>query len=344
MTSIDLFDFQLPSQLIAQRPADQRDASRLMTLDRRSGAIGHHSFDALPGLLHPSDTLVLNNTKVIPARILATRRWGGRVEILLVRDLGGGRWKAMVKGLAKLKEGEWLQTGDYRVRLGVRVEGGMVEISFGSQKEEREVMAALGQTPLPPYIIRPDGQLDKEDTERYQTIFAKTPGSCAAPTAGLHFTSSLLESIRNHGVKVVEMTLHVGPGTFRPVKCLHIEDHRMDPEYYEIPERTARIVNQTMADGGRVVTVGSTATRALESSIGPDGRLTPGHGETSLYITPGFQFRITGGIVTNFHLPRSTLLVMVSSFAGRERTLAAYAEAVKEKYRFFSYGDAIFIV
>ncbi|MDH5637495.1 MAG: S-adenosylmethionine:tRNA ribosyltransferase-isomerase, partial [Nitrospinota bacterium] len=170
------------------------------------------------------------------------------------------------------------------------------------------------------------------------------PGSCAAPTAGLHFTSSLLDSIKDRGVKVVEMTLHVGPGTFRPVKCRNIEDHRMDPEYYEIPERTARIVNETMADGGRVVTVGSTATRALESSVGPDGRLVAGRGETSLYITPGFRFQIAGGMVTNFHLPKSTLLVLVSALAGREKILNAYAEAVKEKYRFFSYGDAIFIV
>ena len=313
-------------------------------MDRRSGAIGHHSFDALTRLLYPSDTLVLNNTKVIPARIVATRRFGGRVEMLLVRELGGGGWKAMVKGLARLKEGEWLQVGDYSVQLGARLEDGMAEVCFPSQEEGREVIAALGQTPLPPYITRPDGRLDKEDVERYQTIFAKAPGSCAAPTAGLHFTSSLLDSIKDRGVKVVEMTLHVGPGTFRPVKCRNIEDHRMDPEYYEIPERTARIVNETMADGGRVVTVGSTATRALESSVGPDGRLVAGRGETSLYITPGFRFQIAGGMVTNFHLPKSTLLVLVSALAGREKILNAYAEAVKEKYRFFSYGDAIFIV
>ena len=343
MTSIDLFDYHLPTELIAQRPAASRSASRLMTLDRNSGAVGHHMFEELEGMLNSEDTLALNNTKVIPARLMAHRKSGGKVEILLIRDLGEGRWKAMVRGVSRLKEGEALALGEHAIRIGPRLDNGMTEVIFSSRAGAEEMIRTWGQTPLPPYIVRPGGQMDPEDILRYQTVFAKAPGSCAAPTAGLHFTQALLDRIKDRGVKIVEVTLHVGPGTFRPVKCQHIEDHFMDPEYYQIPEQTADIINNTLAGGGRVVTVGSTVTRALESAVGPDGRVAPGHGETCLYITPGFKFQVSSAMITNFHLPRSTLLVMVAAFAGRENTMAAYAEAVENKYRFFSYGDAIFI-
>jgi len=342
MTSIDLFDYHLPQELIAQRPPKARDESRLMTLER-GGGIGHHGFRAFPWLLRPTDTLVLNNTKVIKARIMAQRRSGGKAEILLAQPLGAGEWKAMVRGSGRLKAGESLTAGGCDILIVSKLEDGLVHLSFGSERQAQSIISAHGQTPLPPYIKREDAQLDNEDLERYQTVYASNPGACAAPTAGMHFTPAILEAIGQRGINIAQITLHTGPGTFLPVKSESIEDHIMHPEYYEIPAEAADAINRARQTGGRIVAVGSTVVRALESATGQDRLVRSGQGQTSLFITPGFEFRVVGAMLTNFHLPRSTLLVMVSAFAGRERILAAYNEAVREKYRFFSYGDAIFI-
>jgi S-adenosylmethionine:tRNA ribosyltransferase-isomerase len=343
MTSTDLFDFHLPPELIAQRPAAARDLSRLLTLDRKTGAIGHRSFSDFPAFLGAGDTLVINNTKVIPARLWASRATGGKVEILLIRNLGGGAFKAMVRGLARVKIGESLTVGGETAQVAAKLDDGTAIVKFGSESLAQGIISALGETPLPPYIHRPEGKPDEDDLQRYQTVFAKVPGSCAAPTAGLHFTTAILGAIANRGVNIAEVTLHVGPGTFRPLSAANIEDHVMDSEYFEITGQTADLVNSTRSKGGRIIAVGSTAARAMESSARDVGSLRAGSGETRLFITPGFEFRIVDAILTNFHLPRSTLLVMMAAFAGRERVLAAYREAVEKKYRFFSYGDAILI-
>ena len=338
------FDFALPPELIAQEPPAERDASRLLVLDRRTGAIEHRVFRDLPDLLAPGDLLVRNRSRVIPARLLGRRDSGGEAEVLLVRDRGEGRWEALVRPGRYLRPGQRVTVDD---DLSVVIES---EATAEDSRRlvrllsrTRDVPAALercGHVPLPPYVRRPDGAADRE---RYQTIYAREPGSVAAPTAGLHFTEAVVERLRARGVETADVVLHVGPGTFRPVTAERVEDHRVQPEEFLLPEETVDAVARAKARGGRVIAVGTTTVRTLEASAMGRGTIAPGGGETSLVIVPGFRFQAVDALVTNFHLPRSSLLLLVAAFAGRERVLAAYAEAVRSGYRFYSYGDAMFI-
>lgn len=343
MTSVNLFNFSLPESLIAQRPAGDRSSSRLMLLNKKNGAIRHTRFSSFPDMLDRGDTLVLNNTKVFPARLMAKRISGAKVEILLIRQHDGSVWDAYVRGLKKIKPGEILLIGDGKAELVEKLEGGIGRFRFDSGQDVERLTANFGLVPLPPYIKRPGGQTDESDQERYQTVYAKAKGSCAAPTAGLHFSDKILKQIIAKGIQVIEITLHVGPGTFKPVKSDNIEDHNMDREHYEISDKSANAINEAKTSGRRVIAVGSTVTRALESAVSQNGSIEPGAGSTSLYITPGFKFQMVDALLTNFHLPKSTLLILVSAFARRDNALKAYQEAIRERYRFYSYGDAMFI-
>ncbi len=375
------FDFELPAEAIAQRPAP-RGTARLMTLDRGTGGIGHRSVADLPGLLRPGDVLVLNDTKVIPARIFGTDEKGRRTEFLLVERTGreegvssrveeGELWRCLAKPGRRVKagrtfffEGGW--KADAIPAAGAPLEaeastdspskksaetrstdGGLYLLRFakhGSKEDLLDALATLGSAPLPPYIRRPDGVADAQDRLDYQTVFAREAGAIAAPTAGLHFTEEMLAKVAARGVTVVRVTLHVGIGTFKPVKADRVEDHRMDFERAFIPEEAAAAVNRAKDEGRRVVAVGTTTVRTLEASARAHaGRVAPGGLETDLFLVPGAEFRIVDALLTNLHLPRSTLLMLVSAFAGRERVLAAYAEAIRAGYRFFSYGDAMFL-
>jgi len=348
------YDFELPPALIAQAPLTERDASRLLVLQRGPGTLEHRGFAELPDLLRPGDLLVTNRSRVFPARLLGRRPGGGEAEILLVRRHEPDLWDAMVRPGRRLRPGAVVDIGP---DLQVRIEGPEAGAPAGddrarlpSLRRVRLVVADLspeaaleryGHVPLPPYIRRPDAPSDRD---RYQTVYAREEGSVAAPTAGLHFTSALLGRLRQRGIERAELVLHVGPGTFRPVESPDVREHRVDPERFTIPAATAAAVDRARADGRRVIAVGTTATRALESALGPEGRLRPGEGETDLVIVPGFPFRAVNALVTNFHLPRSSLLLLVSAFGGRERVLGAYAEAVRQRYRFYSYGDAMLLV
>ena len=343
MTDLSLFDYQLPDELIAQRPAKERDKSRLFTLNRESGEKTHAHFTDFPNYLQAGDLLVLNETKVIPARLFGKRKSGGAVELLLIRSTGGGLWEVMTRGLSKLKPGEEIIVGDGTAVLSEKRNGGLALFKFESEKEVTRLSQQQGAVPLPPYIKRKNSMADASDQERYQTVFAKTPGSSAAPTAGLHFTKTILDEIKNRGVEIATITLHVGPGTFRPIKTSTIEEHVMDEEFYSIPKITADAVNLAKADGRRIVAVGSTVTRTLEAAADASGKVTACESSTSLFITPGYRFRIIDALLTNFHLPKSSLLVLVSSFVSRELVIDMYKEAVAKRYRFFSYGDAMFI-
>lgn len=335
------FYYDLPPELIAQTPIPQRDSSRLMTLDRRSGEISHRHFYDLPELLNPGDCLILNDSRVLPARLLGNRLpGGGACEVLLLTDKGDGCWECLVRPGRKLKPGAEVSFGEGRLTATVtgEVEGGNRLVQFHYEGIFLEVLEELGKMPLPPYIKE-----ELQDRERYQTVYSKVLGSAAAPTAGLHFTPELLERIRAKGVGVGYVTLHVGLGTFRPVKEEALEDHEMHREYCEIPAETAELINRTKAAGGRCICVGTTSCRTLESWAAEDGHMEPRSGWTGIYIYPGYRFKVMDGLVTNFHLPESTLIMLVSAFAGRERTLSAYREAVAERYRFFSFGDAMFV-
>lgn len=343
MFPLSLFDYNLPERLIAQKPAPRREESRLMVLDRAAKSVSHSMFRDFPSMLNEGDVLVVNTTRVIPARLLARRKSGGAVEILLARKAGATRWIAMAGGAQKVKPGEKLFVQDGAVVFEGRAENGMAFVSFSSENEMERIIKNLGTVPLPPYIRRDGGLADAEDAERYQTVFARKDGSCAAPTAGLHFTEKILDEIRGKGVTVAPVILHVGPGTFKPVKTENIEDHVMDPEPFEIPESSAQAVTLAKKEGRRVIAVGSTVTRCLESSADETGAVRPCSGETDMFIKPGYRFKVVDAMLTNFHLPKSTLLILVCAFAGKDFTLSAYNEAVKEEYRFFSYGDAMFI-
>ncbi len=335
------FDFTLPPALIAQSPARPRDAARLLVLDRTTGALTHRIFRDLPDCLRPADVLVLNDTKVLPARLRARRPTGGAVEVLLLRPISDGTWEALVKPGRKVRRGDRLTfaSGLLEVVAGEGTDGGTRLIRLEHQGDLVPILERIGEMPTPPYITR-----RLEDPQDYQTVFARAPGAVAAPTAGLHFTAGLLEEIRRRGIEVAYLTLHVGLGTFRPVKVEEVTRHRIDAEVYEIGVGTAATINRARGRGGRVVAVGTTCVRALESAAGPDGALRARSASTNLFITPGYQFRIAGAIVTNFHLPKSTLLMLASAFAGRERLLEAYAEAIGQGYRFYSFGDAMLIV
>ena len=340
---VDLFDFHLPEELIAQTPLPDRAASRLMVLDKRTGAIRHETFRNIISYLNPGDCLVLNDTRVMPARLYGEKEeTGGTVEVLLLKQLDGDRWETLVKPGKRVKPGTKLTFGEGKLEavcLDTLEHGGRV-LEFSYDGLFYEVLAELGEMPLPPYIKE---KLD--DPERYQTVYAREIGSAAAPTAGLHFTEELLDAIREKGVHIVFITLHVGLGTFRPVQVDEVEKHDMHAEFYQMSEETAAILNRVRADGGRIIAVGTTSTRTLETIAGKhNGRFVAESGWTDIFIYPGYEFKGIDGLVTNFHLPKSTLIMLVSALAGRENILHAYQVAVKERYRFFSFGDAMLII
>jgi len=335
------FYYDLPEELIAQTPIQQRDTSRLMTLNRATGAVEHHHFYELPDFLRPGDCLILNNSRVLPARLLGQRLpGGGACEILLLIDRGEKVWECLVRPGKKLRPGAKVSFGDGALTAEIvgEVEGGNRLVRFDYEGIFLEVLERLGKMPLPPYIKE-----ELQDRERYQTVYSKVVGSAAAPTAGLHFTPELLKKIEDMGVGVGYVTLHVGLGTFRPVKEENILDHEMHSEFCTVPQETADLINKTKANGGRVICVGTTSCRTLESWANEDGTIDAKAGWTNIFIYPGYKFKLMDGLVTNFHLPESTLIMLVSAFAGQENVLAAYKEAVAERYRFFSFGDAMFL-
>ena len=334
------FDFELPEELIAQTPIQQRDHSRLMHLDKQTGEISHEHFFDLPRFLKKGDCLVLNDSRVLPARLIGCRSTGGSVELVLLRDLGEGRWECLSRPGRKTKPGTELSFGGGELTATVEsvAEGGNRIVKFHSEGIFLEVLERLGKMPLPPYIKE-----ELQDAERYQTVYSREVGSAAAPTAGLHFTRELLAQIEAMGVNVCYVTLHVGLGTFCPVKEDEIENHEMHSEFCIIPERTARIVTETKKAGNRVIAVGTTSCRTLESFAQEDGSLPVSSGWTNIFIYPGYQFKCIDALITNFHLPESTLIMLVSALAGREHVLNAYKCAVEERYRFFSFGDAMMI-
>ena len=334
------FDFQLPEELIAQTPLERRDASRLLTLDKYTGAVGHHHFYDLMRFLRPGDCLVLNDSRVLPARLVGHRPTGGACEVLLLVDRGGDLWECLVRPGRKLKPGAQVIFGDGQLTATVEEElnDGKRAVRFHYQGIFLEILEQLGRMPLPPYI-----KAELQDQERYQTVYSKVVGSAAAPTAGLHFTPELLEQVRECGVKVCYVTLHVGLGTFRPVKAEDIQDHEMHSEFCMVSQETADAINQTKRNGGRVICVGTTSCRTVESFAAEDGTMSERSGWTNIFIYPGYQFKVLDALITNFHLPQSTLIMLVSALAGREHVLAAYETAVRERYRFFSFGDAMMI-
>ena len=342
-----LYDYDLPQEMIAQRPADPRDSSRLLVLHRDSGAIEHRAFSDIGTFLRAGDLLVLNNTRVLPARTYGTRHTGGKIEVFFLRDLGEGRCEVLLRCGGSPRPGEFIRIEgvELSVRLLEQGDAGQWRVSLPRGSNFHQILERVGRMPLPPYIKR-DRNLppDQADIERYQTVFASRTGAVAAPTAGLHFTEALLDRLRAGGVETCEITLHVGAGTFRPIKEDDIRRHRMHGESYTIDAATAEAVQRTRDSGGRVVAVGTTSCRALEAVAARPEGFGPAEGWTDLYITPPYEFRITDVLQTNFHLPRSTLLVLVAAFAGRDRVLAAYEEAKRQGYRFYSYGDAMLIL
>ena len=335
------FYYDLPPELIAQTPLEKRDESRLLCLDKATGEWSHHHFYELPDFLRAGDCLILNNSRVLPARLLGRRLpGGGACEVLLLQDKGDKVWECLVRPGKHLREGARVSFGDGELTAEIAevLPDGNRLVRFDYEGIFLEVLERLGKMPLPPYIKE-----ELQDQERYQTVYSKVNGSAAAPTAGLHFTPELLERIAAKGVGVGYVTLHVGLGTFRPVKEDEIEQHDMHSEYCTIPQETADLINRTKANGGRVICVGTPSCRTIESWAGEDGTMTATGGWTNIYIYPGYRFKVMDALVTNFHLPESTLIMLVSALAGREHVLAAYEEAVRERYRFFSFGDAMFI-
>lgn len=341
---VDEFDFHLPRTLIAQYPTPHRGESRLMVLRRTGETIDHRIFSDLGEYLNPGDLLVMNNTRVLPARLIGHKETGGKVELLLIppwHEGAEGEWKALVKNLGK-KRGQtriYIDKEKYLL-LGER-RNGKAKVTFPEGESPESLLHRVGHIPLPPYIRREEESLDRE---RYQTVYAEKNGSIAAPTAGLHFTRTLIQSLQEKGIKIVFITLHVGPGTFAPVKTEQVDEHRMEPEWVEIQEEVAEEIKQVKGARGRVIAVGTTTTRALESFAEGKGGLRAGTGLVSLFIRPPFEFRVIDGLITNFHLPKSTLIMLVSAFAGRDFIMKAYREAVEKKYRFYSYGDAMLIL
>ena len=333
------FSYDLPESLIAQTPLANRSASRLLTVDRKTGEYEDHTFEDILSYFEEGDCLIVNDSRVIPARLFANRPTGGAVEIFLLRPYGDDRWECLVKPGRNAREGQTLLLGDLTATVESVTEEGNRVIAFTSSKGDvTEELKRLGEVPLPPYIHE-----KLEDAERYQTVYSKTEGSVAAPTAGLHFTPELLQKLRDKGVNIGSVTLHVGLGTFRPVKVEDPTTHKMHSEYYILPQETADLINETKAKGGRVTAVGTTATRVLETAGRQGLPLTAACGETDIFIYPGFEFRVIDRLITNFHLPESTLIMLVSAFSKREFVLEAYKHAVEEKYRFFSFGDAMFL-
>lgn len=334
------FDFYLPEELIAQTPLEKRDTSRLLHLDKQTGEIEHKHFYDIKQYLHAGDCLVLNNSRVLPARLIGSRPTGGAVELVLLKDIGDNRWECLSRPGRKTKPGQELIFGNSELTAVVQevTLGGNRIVKFSYEGIFLEILERLGKMPLPPYIKE-----ELQDSERYQTVYSKELGSAAAPTAGLHFTKELLAEIADMGVKICYVTLHVGLGTFRPVKADKIEDHEMHSEFCIVPEETAETVNAVKRAGGRVIAVGTTSCRTLESFTTQDGTLQATSGWTNIFIYPGYKFKCIDALITNFHLPESTLIMLVSALAGREHILNAYNTAVKQRYRFFSFGDAMFI-
>lgn len=334
------FDFYLPEELIAQTPLEKRDTSRLLHLDKQTGEIEHRHFYDIKQYLHEGDCLVLNDSRVLPARLIGARPTGGTVELVLLKDLGDNRWECLSRPGRKTKPGQELVFGNGELTAVVEevTLGGNRIVKFSYEGIFLEILERLGKMPLPPYIKE-----ELQDSERYQTVYSKELGSAAAPTAGLHFTKELLAEIADMGVKICYVTLHVGLGTFRPVKADKIEDHEMHSEFCIVPDETAETVNAVMRAGGRVIAVGTTSCRTLESFTTEDGTLQATSGWTNIFIYPGYKFKCIDALITNFHLPESTLIMLVSALAGRENILNAYNTAVKERYRFFSFGDAMMI-
>ena len=343
------FWYDLPKELIAQTPLDRREHSRLLYLDRSSGEMSHSRFFELPGYFRQGDCLVMNDSRVLPARLLGKRETGGAVEFVLLRDMGDDVWECLARPGKKTRMGARLEFGSGELAATVvgTAEGGNKLVKFEYSGVFLEVLERLGKMPLPPYIRE-----ELEDNERYQTVYSRVNGSAAAPTAGLHFTKELIGQIIEHGVEICYITLHVGLGTFRPVKENIVEDHKMHSEYFIIPEETAKAVNRAKKSGGRVIAVGTTSCRALEARIvnsefgirNSEFSVAPFSGFTDIFIYPGYEFKCIDGLITNFHLPESTLIMLVSAFAGRENILRAYNEAIRERYRFFSFGDAMLIM
>lgn len=336
------FDFELPESLIAQTPLEDRTASRLMVLDKVTGDVKHRQFRQIVDELHEGDIIVLNDTRVLPARLIGTKEdTGASIEVLLLKETGPNEWETLVKPAKRVKVGTVVTFGDGRLEAEcteILAQGGRI-FKFRYEGIFYEILDSLGQMPLPPYITE-----TLDDQSRYQTVFAKERGSAAAPTAGLHFTEEILQEIKDKGVGVEFITLHVGLGTFRPVSVDSIEEHTMHSEYYQVTEKAANAINEAKARGGNVIAVGTTSARTLETIASQnDGKIVPTSGWTSIFIYPGYKFSILDGMLTNFHLPKSTLIMLISAIVSREHVLAAYEEAVKQKYRFFSFGDAMFI-
>ena len=334
------FWYDLPEELIAQTPLLKRDTSKLMVLDKNTGEVTHKHFYDILEYLHPGDCLLMNDSRVLPARLLGHRPTGGAVELLLLRDLGDKKWECLAKPGRKLLEGQQVIFGNGELTAVIRkvCEDGNRIVEFFYEGIFLEVLERLGKMPLPPYI-----KAELQDQERYQTVYSREVGSAAAPTAGLHFTEELLEKIRQKGIRTAFVTLHVGLGTFRPVKVEDVHSHHMHSELCMLGEETAKILNETKANGGRIVCVGTTSCRTLESLVNEDGTFAPKSRWTDIFIYPGYSFKAMNALITNFHLPESTLVMLVSAFAGRENVLNAYTKAVAEKYRFFAFGDAMFI-
>ena len=341
------FDFELPLELIAQHPAQRREQSRMLVVRRREGVLEHRRFLDLPQYLNQGDLLVVNNTRVIPARIFGRKPvTGGKVEILLLEEVRPGTWDILLHAARRPKVGSLITLGDGQAVAVLLSDGekGRATIRIECSRPWLEVLEEIGEPPLPPYIKRSEVRDQRSDRERYQTVYAKYAGAVAAPTAGLHFTDEIFQTLEKQGVGKAEVTLHVGLGTFRPVDAENVEDHRMEPERYAVPAETARRIEDTKKSGGRVVAVGSTSVRTLETAAAEHGRVVACSGRSSLFIHPPFQFKVVDAMLTNFHLPKSTLIMMICALAGRELILRAYQEAVKEKYRFYSYGDCMLIL
>lgn len=336
------FDFYLPQELIAQHPVEPRDSSRLMVVNRKSGDVEHHIFHELPDLLQPGDVLVVNNTRVIPARLIGEKEGtGAHIECLLLKRVERDVWEVLIKPGKRLKEGQKVSFGGGKL-IGELLEilpDGNRKIRFSYEGIFEAVLDELGNMPLPPYITE-----KLENKERYQTVYAKESGSAAAPTAGLHFTTELMDQLRQKGIEIVEILLHVGLGTFRPVKVEKIEEHEMHSEYYRVSPEVAERINRAKQEGRRVIAVGTTASRTLESIGQENGRIQAGEGWTNIFIYPGYSFKVVDALITNFHFPKSTLVMLVSALAGRDLIMKAYELAVQERYRFYSFGDAMLII
>ncbi len=338
------FDFELPPELIAQEPLDKRDASRMLVLARKNGAVSHDSFSSFPAFFNSGDVLVVNNTKVFPARLYGETESGAKVEVFLVEMESDKLWSTLARPGKRLKVGKRIVFGpELSGEVVAKDDSGRVSIRFDCEGSFDDAVDKLGETPLPPYIKRIPGESD-EDIERYQTLYASERGAIAAPTAGLHFTEAVFEQLRDRGVEIVEITLHVGYGTFEPVRVENLNEHSVSAEKFEISKESARLLTKAKCENRRITAVGTTTTRALESAIAEDGSFSWGKQTANLTITPGYRFKAVDALLTNFHLPKSSLMVLVSTFAGHENVMNAYRHAVKEGYRFYSYGDCMLII